>query len=150
MSKHPRAHKLTEHPVYNSWIGLRNRCFNELDQDYHYYGGRGITVCKRWNDFASFWDDMFPIWRPGLTIDRIDTNGNYEPDNCRWISQADQNANKRSNIMIDMLDGRKLAAAVAAREIGINYETLLSRYHAGIIGPDLISKDRLYRGALKK
>jgi len=89
-------HGQTSHPIYYSWAGMKDRCYNKKDHDYKYYGGRGIKVCDRWiADFWNFWDDMAPGWRPDLTIDRILPNGNYEPTNCRWLSIEEQQQNRR-------------------------------------------------------
>lgn len=89
-------HGQLNHPLYNTWAGIKNRCYNENDQDFRYYGGRGIRVSERWLvDFWNFWDDMAPGWRPGLTIERKDVNGNYEPGNCCWLTIQDQQKNKR-------------------------------------------------------
>lgn len=85
--------------IYHIWQSLKARCLNESNGSYMNYGGRGITVCDRWrNSFESFSEDMGQ--RPkGFTIDRIDTNGNYQPDNCRWATNADQCQNKRNNVL---------------------------------------------------
>lgn len=81
-------------PEYRAWIDMRRRCLNPSRSDYHYYGGRGITVCDNWlNSFNSFLTDMGQ--RPeGLTLDRLDNNGNYEPSNCKWVTRAEQNKNR--------------------------------------------------------
>ncbi len=90
-------HGMTDTPTYFTWLAMRTRCSNPNVWDYKYYGGRGIGICERWNDFRNFYADMGE--RPdGLTLDRIDVNGDYEPNNCRWATWQEQCANKRAKV----------------------------------------------------
>ncbi|MCO6407335.1 hypothetical protein [Hoeflea alexandrii] len=83
--------------TYSTWHAMKERCQNERHMSYPDYGGRGISVCDRWNDFANFLADMGE--KPdNVSIDRIDVNGNYEPSNCRWANVATQSANKRKRV----------------------------------------------------
>ena len=81
-------------PGYNAWRSMRKRCNNPNNRAYPNYGGRGITICDRWDSFPNFYEDMGPC-PPGLTLERRDTNGNYEPTNCYWADRTTQNRNRR-------------------------------------------------------
>jgi hypothetical protein len=101
------------------------RCFNPKSKDFSEYGGRGITVCNRWLSFDFFYADMGD--KPeGLTIERINNDGNYEPGNCRWATRKDQNRNKQNSKLFTYLGETKCLAAWA-EEYGIVYATLWDR-----------------------
>lgn len=81
-------------PEYHSWMAMKARCYNPNRRSYRWYGAKGIKVVKRWHKFANFFEDMGP--RPiGCSLDRIDVNGDYGPDNCRWATREEQHANQR-------------------------------------------------------
>jgi len=86
--------KKTEHPLYSRWLKMRSRCNNPREDAYRWYGNRGINVCERWDDFWVFLDDMGEPPEEGLTIDRIDRDKDYSPENCRWATWHEQCENK--------------------------------------------------------
>jgi len=95
----PTTHGMSKTKIYKVWVDMLNRCRSKNSKDYERYGGRGITVCKRWLRFESFYKDMGD--RPeGLTIERKNNNGNYELSNCKWATQKEQCNNKRNNRII--------------------------------------------------
>lgn len=92
-AKMPRSHGLSSIPEYFVWKTMRQRCNNPNQHDYRWYGALGVSVCERWDSFEAFYEDMGPAG--GLTLDRIDPAGNYEPENCRWATWEVQRENKR-------------------------------------------------------
>lgn len=94
-AKKPRSHGMSKTPEHAVWKTMRQRCTNPRLRDYRWYGALGVKVCARWDDFAAFYADMGPA--NGLTLDRIDPTGDYEPGNCRWASWEVQRQNKRAN-----------------------------------------------------
>ena len=119
-------HGLHGSKIYNAYISMINRCYNEKNENYKNYGGRGITVCDRWkSSLEDFISDMGESDK-GLSIERIDTNGNYEPNNCKWATQKDQARNKRNNNIIEF-NGEKMCESAWAEYLNIKRSTLRNR-----------------------
>lgn len=114
--------------LYKKWQGMKTRCFNKKAANYGDYGGRGITVCEEWkNDFQAFYEwAMASGYAPGLSIDRIDVNGNYCPENCRWATIEVQNNNQRKSRKLTY-NGKTQTIGQWAKETGINYQTIHKR-----------------------
>lgn len=99
-SEGAKTHGLTKDPLYKVWISIKKRCLNPNCKDFKYYGGRGIKICEEWLDFKSFYDWAISngynhdVPRSERTIDRIDTDGDYCPENCRFANMTIQNRNK--------------------------------------------------------
>ncbi len=126
-----RTHGMSGSPEYNVWMGIIQRCCNKNYRECHLYGGRGIQICSQWKQsFSAFFSDMGP--RPSLThsIDRINNNGNYTPENCRWATVTMQANNKRTSRSIRCF-GETKTIAEWARVVDIGYATLRNRVGAG-------------------
>lgn len=115
----------SDYSAYEVWKGMKKRCYNESFKSFCHYGGRGIKVCDRWMDFWAFLEDMGE--RPeGMSIDRIDVNGDYCKENCRWATQLEQSRNKTTTIYVE-LDGEVVKLADLAEKYGISNQTLNGR-----------------------
>lgn len=124
---------------YNSWKSMIARCFHEHHHAYPLYGGRGISVDPRWEDFWTFLEDMPP--RPeGTTLDRLDNDKDYTPDNCRWATPQEQ-ANNRSNNLLLELGGETLTLSQWAERLDIPVSTLSNRFARGDTTERALSKD---------
>lgn len=126
LTKTYTKHGMTSSRVYQIWLGMRKRCNNEKSSRYKFYGAKGIKVCERWNaSFDNFLEDMGEP-KEGQSIDRINVYGNYEPNNCRWASSAEQhrNTSKTRNITFN---GSTLCLKDWADKLGISCATLAYR-----------------------
>ena len=113
--------------IYNIWKDMKKRCYCKTRKDYARYGGRGITVCKDWQDFIPFYNwAMSNGYSDDLTLDRKNVNGNYEPSNCRWATRKEQQNNRRCNHLLTY-NGKTQTITQWAEEYGIAETTLYAR-----------------------
>jgi hypothetical protein len=127
--KHGGAHL----PEYRVWLDMKKRCLVPSAKDYATYGGRGITVCKAWLDFETFYKDMGPKPSPEHQIDRINNNGSYRPSNCRWVTRKENMLNRKNTVRI-RIGGVTKTMKEWAEIYGINYQTAKSRRRKGLKG----------------
>ena len=152
MSGYKHGGWIKDRTLYGIWGGMRSRCSNPNHQLYKNYGGRGIKVCKEWNNFR-----VFREWaitngyvegnnRAKCSIDRIDVNGDYEPSNCRWATAKEQMNNTRRNVVVEY-DGKKMTLAQWADSLGMKYSSFMSRWSRGwTIERIATTPIRIYRG----
>lgn len=130
-------HGLTETKEHATWCRMRSRCNSQSNPSYKDYGGRGIKIAERWNDFENFLADMGKAPSPGASIDRIDNNKGYEPGNCRWTDTRTQNRNYRRNVMLT-IDGETKCVMDWAADAGISHNTIRLRLKAGRSARDAV------------
>lgn len=125
-----RRHGAKGTPTHNTWCAMKQRCIDPRHAQFAYYGGRGVSVCDRWaKSFEAFLADMGE--RPeGMTIERNDPNGNYEPGNCRWATEADQARNRRSTILVTR-NGVTKCVKDWCDELGMNVDKVYGRIRRG-------------------
>jgi len=124
------SNKLGKSATYATWDGMIQRCCNPKSPTYRKYGARGIKICHRWMNFENFLADMGER-PPGKTIDRIDSRKGYSPDNCRWATIFEQNANTTRNVWVTV-NGETLILSEWARRLNVHRTTLGHRYRRGI------------------
>lgn len=113
-------------PTYVSWFHMKSRCRNKNRWDYKHYGGRGIDYCNEWEDFRVFLSEMGEKPTPKHTLERINNDGPYCKENCKWVTRYHQSRNQRSNIVVD-----GMILTDFAKKHGLNAHTVLYRYHRG-------------------
>ncbi len=116
--------------LYVTWANMKDRCLNPDCKYFKNYGGRGITICERWLTFENFFSDMVSKYQEGLSLDRINNNGNYCPENCRWTTAKTQMRNRRSNRKIQV-GAEELCLNEIAEKIGMNSNTFHARLSRG-------------------
>ena len=127
-----KTHGESKTRLYRIWQHMRGRCTNPNSDNFKYYGGRGITICTEWNDFEVFREwALSNGYQEPLTIDRIDVNGNYDPSNCRWVTQTEQNKNTRKCLHITHNEETHTLREWG-RILGIPKSTIQSRYQRGV------------------
>lgn len=136
-NKKRATHGMTETPTHKTWGSMLQRCTNPNDHAYPGYGGRGIKVCKRWRKFENFLKDM-GLQPEGLTIDRIDNNGDYEPGNCRWATWREQGGNRRTNRWLSY-GSEKMILEDWARKLGTSHQAINHHLKQGRTMDDVIS-----------
>ena len=125
------THGMTKTPEYHAWIDMKHRCFNPNNKQYSNYGGRGITVCDRWkNSFQNFLADMGSRLTAKHSLDRINNDGDYCPDNCKWSTNAEQQNNQRNNHLIT-IDDVTLTIAQWAKKMGFGKKVIGDRLKLG-------------------
>lgn len=140
---HYFKHNLYGTRIYEIWRAMKKRCYLKTHIHYKNYGGRGISVCDEWKDDVKRFYDWATKngYKDNLTIDRIDNNGNYCQENCRWITIQEQANNKRTNHFL-CYNGEKKTITQWAIEIGINHQTLSERAKRGWTTEKILSKNK--------
>lgn len=129
--KQNTTHGLTNHPLYTVWNSMKGRCMNPKDPSYRNYGARGISICDEWLDFRCFYEwAMASGYTKGLTIERINNDGDYCPENCCWIPREEQSANRRMNRFLTFA-GQTKTMSQWAKEFGLKRETIRDRIKRG-------------------
>lgn len=135
------THGMTRTRIYNIWNGIYTRCYNKNHASYKQYGNRGIAMCPEWlgeHGFENFFEwSMKNGYAENLTIDRIDNDGNYEPTNCRWSDNKEQQRNKRNNFVVSF-KGKEVPLSVVSEETGIDRATLSCRIKRGMTAEEAV------------
>ena len=141
-----KTHGLSKSRLFRIWAGMISRCKNKTQSGYKNYGGRGISVCKEWNDsFSVFKDWAFAHgYNDNLTIERIDVNGNYCPENCKWITKAEQNNNTRQSHFVT-IEGKTLTIKQWCDVYGISDKVVRCRIRRGWSEVNAITKPKFFR-----
>jgi len=127
--------------LYSVWKGMKSRCLNPNRDSYKYYGGRGIGVCEVWLSFEGFLKDMGSSYETGLTLERKDNMLGYTPENCKWVTRAEQNSNTRRTLKLEY-QGETYTERQLADLTGTPRTTIQTRRKMGLVGEELINGPR--------
>lgn len=130
MTAHNKTHGDSKAAEYHSWNSMQGRCKNPKNPGYRHYGGRGIRVCERWQSYENFLLDMGRRPSPDHEIDRIDNDGQYCPENCKWSTRKEQTRNTRHNRMV-VVRGELMPLVRAAEVLGITWDMARYRIRKG-------------------
>lgn len=136
------THRASKTDLYRIWAGMKARCESISNKYFYNYGARGIFVCEKWQDFAAFSKDMSPRPSKEMSIDRIDSNGPYSPENCRWATKKEQQGNRRVNVFLEY-NGLRMHLSDWARYLGIGLRCISNRYRRGYSIEDILTVGRL-------
>lgn len=134
------SHISSETTEYNTWIAMKERCLNPKSPNYHLYGGRGIKICDRWlHSFENFLEDMGHKPNRKYSIERIDVDGNYEPSNCKWATNEEQQNNKRNSVKVS-IDGKNYSVKQLAEKYSIKESRIRNWKRRNKSIPDMLNK----------
>lgn len=136
------THNQTDSPEYNTWMSMKQRCLNPNAPNYDLYGGRGIKICDRWvNSFEDFLSDMGYKPSSKHSIDRIDVNGDYEPSNCKWSTNEEQQNNKRNSVKI-LINGILYSIKELSQKYSIKESRIRNWRRRGKSIEDMLNKNK--------
>lgn len=127
MAPHYRARNIFTNPIYKRWWAMKMRCDGKTNRS-KFYKEKGIVICEEWLEFENFRRDMAYTYKEGLSLDRIDNNGNYEPSNCRWATFREQMENRSVANLVEF-NGKRQTLSRWADELGVKRSTLAQRLY---------------------
>lgn len=134
-------HGLADTPLHKVWAGMINRCYHKGSSGYKNYGARGIKICDRWNIFLNFYQDNKDKYQQGLSIERINVDGDYCPENVTWIPTKQQAKNRRSSVHLTY-NGQTKIQKEWSKELNISQETIRERRQRGLPIEMVLSKQK--------
>lgn len=139
-----KKHYMKNTKLYSIWNEMRCRCNNPNDKNYKRYGAKGISVCEEWNNFRNFYPWAFANgYQEGLSIDRIDPAGDYEPSNCRWVTLKEQQRNRGNNVKLSH-DGKNLTIGEWCEINNVSYSAIKTRYYRLLKEQDVVTYDDIF------